>query len=360
MSSPQPYFWSDTAKHPDTPIRIAVYQPVSTNSDVQHNILLLKHAATLAAQQHAHVIVTPELFLTGYDVTRESVLSSALTHDSPEISAVRSIAQSNTIAMVIGYTERDSVELTRLYNSAMVVDNDGSIRSNYRKTHLWQTVERSIWSAGAAEEYEVFSLNAFPALKFGSAICYDIEFPEPARVLTLKGMNVFFVITALCTSATNHLVSACVLPTRAMENHVFIAYSNFTQSVEATTSLPTPLHFCGLSGIYAPDGISLARAGTETALLIAECPTKRYIADFHRTPYLLDRRIDCYADGILHRHIPIDYTLVPLQVATQQHDDYQRQQLEARRNGLLQVSLVTNISAKEETQAKFVKNAVKL
>ena len=346
MSATRPYLWSDTADHPVTPIRIAVYQPISTNSDVQHNLSLLKHAAMLAAEQHAHVIVTPELFLTGYDVAHEMVLSTALTHDSEAILAVRNIARNNHIALVIGYTERDSVEPSRLYNSAMIVDNDGTIRSNYRKTHLWQSVERSIWSAGDAEEYQVFALNAFPQLKFGAAICYDIEFPEPARVLTLKGMNVFFVITALCTSATNHLVSACVLPTRAMENHVFIAYANFTQSVEATTSHPpcgqTPLHFCGLSGIYGPDGMTLAKANTESALLIAECPTNRYIADFHRTPYLLDRRVDCYADGILHRQIAIDYKLVPLQLATQQHDDYQCHELEARRHGQLQLTIVNN------------------
>ena len=67
--------------------------------------------------------------------------------------------------------------------------------------------------------------------------------------------------TALGTGPVAHVTPRCVIPTRALENHVFIAYSNYTgpsagSSYEAS--------YVGQSAIVGPDGIDLARAsGTE-------------------------------------------------------------------------------------------------
>ena len=61
-------------------------------------------------------------------------------------------------------------------------------------------------------------------LKVGLLVCFDIEFPEPARCLALAGATVLIVPTALGGCGTENVVPACCIPTRAMENHVAVLY----------------------------------------------------------------------------------------------------------------------------------------
>lgn len=57
----------------------------------------------------------------------------------------------------------------------------------------------------------------------GVLICFDVEFPEPARCLALAGATLLIVPTALGGGGSAaDVIPLCCVPTRAMENHVAI------------------------------------------------------------------------------------------------------------------------------------------
>ena len=73
--------------------------------------------------------------------------------------------------------------LARIYNSCLLIGSNGESIGNARKRYLWGR-EKRIFTPG--DSYEVFrtELGAIAPL-----LCYDLEFPEPARIAMLKGAD---------------------------------------------------------------------------------------------------------------------------------------------------------------------------
>ena len=82
-------------------------------------------------------------------------------------------------------------------------------------------------------------------------------------------------------------IPARVVPTRAEENGVYIAYANYCGT-------EGDFEYCGLSCLCAPDGADLARAGRDEALLFGDLSKRRLAEIRQRTTYLRDRRADLY------------------------------------------------------------------
>jgi len=145
---------------------------------------------------------------------------------------------------------------SRIFNSAVLIDSDGSILLNYRKTHLWGDVEGAIFTPGDSHQFDsLASLKCCPNFPMGILICYDLEFPEPARILSLRGARIILAPTALTTGDSSDVIPLKMLPSRAAENHIFIIYANHIHRATEESALT----FCGLSGIFGPDGSELAR-----------------------------------------------------------------------------------------------------
>lgn len=93
--------------------------------------------------------------------------------------------------------------------------------------------------------------------EIGVAICYDIQFPEVARLLELQGANL------ICVPAANMVgfdaLSDMLLAARGLENQVYVAYANLSGNDEQ-------FQYNGLSVLIGPD--SEVRAGG-----IHTCPT---------------------------------------------------------------------------------------
>ena len=100
-------------------------------------------------------------------------------------------------------------------------------------------------------------------------ICYDVEFPEATRALALAGADLIAVPTA--NMAEYDFVARSLVPVRAYENQLFVAYANFTGPEGA-------LQYGGLSVVAGPDGATLAQAEREETLLIATLDEKRLTA----------------------------------------------------------------------------------
>lgn len=242
-------------------------------------LVLLDATAAQAHAQGAELLVCPEMSLTGYQIGAAGVAAFAEPADGPLAEAVAAIAQRHGIAIVYGYPERHA-QSKKPYNAAQFVDADGQRLSNYRKTHLFGDIDRAQFSSGA-QAPAVFEWNGW---RLGLLICYDIEFPEPARSLALQGADAILVPTANMIAFDE--VQRVLLPARALENRVFVAYANACGQEGDTT-------YGGLSTVCGAMGAVLAQGGRDEELLLASL-SRSDLLTVRGSSQLNDRRPDLY------------------------------------------------------------------
>ena len=258
-------------------MKIALWQTHPIH-DLAEALAALDHAASEATHLGADVLITPELMLGGYNVgpARIAELGNRCEQIVTEVSGV---ARRHGIAIVCGLAEAGQ---GRPYNTALAIGADGRELMRYRKTHLFGDVDAAQFDKGPALP-EVFSLGEWRA---GLAICYDIEFPELTRHLAAQGADV--ILTPTANMQTFSSISARVVPSRAEENGLFIAYANYIGE-------EPPFAYGGCSCVCGPDGEDLARAtSTESTLLIARLERDLITQVRASIHYLQDRRDDLY------------------------------------------------------------------
>ena len=200
------------------------------------------------------MLVCPEMSLTGYQIGAAAVAALAEPADGALARAVAAIAQRHRIAIVYGYPEHNAQG--KPYNAVQFIGADGAHLANYRKTHLFGDIDRAQFSPGP-QAPAVFDWNGW---RLGLLICYDIEFPEPARSLALQGVDAILVPTANMIDFDD--VQRVLLPARALENRVFVAYANAC-GVEGDTT------YGGLSTVCGPMGGVLKQGERHETLLLA-------------------------------------------------------------------------------------------
>ncbi len=225
----------------------------------------------------ADLLVLPEMYLTGY-VIGPAAVTEAARHAPAMLDAMRDIAARSGIGLAFGGPEQGA---GGVYNAAFLVDKSGEIAVRCRKTHLWGDVDRTQFLRGEA----IGTVGSFMGWKVGMAICYDVEFPELVRAQALAGAELIVVPTANMTPFIGN--SMHLVPTRADENEIFVAYANYTGREEDT-------HYCGLSLIAGPDGAALARAGTGEEMVRATLDRAALTARRTAISHLADRRGDLY------------------------------------------------------------------
>ena len=139
-----------------------------------------------------------ELFLSGYR-TDELLLRYATRIDPPDehIAALIATCTTNSLHVLLGAATFGHPVPGDIYNSAILV-GPGGVSGVYRKTHVAAfphaggvSMERAFYSPG--RELPVFEL---PSGTIGAHICYDMTFPEVARVQTLLGAEALVNVAA--------------------------------------------------------------------------------------------------------------------------------------------------------------------
>lgn len=259
-------------------MKLALFQTKPQVEGISAALRVLNDTARLAGGHVCDVLITPEMFLTGYNIGAEAVRSAALTLDGPTMQEVSEIAKRWGVGLLVGFPERDG---EAVYNSAVLFDRSGTRRLVYRKTHLWGEIDRAQFLPGQALS-DVVEIQGW---KVSVAICYDIEFPELACAAALAGAEAILVPTAAMKPYTT--VATQMIPTRAEENEIFVAYANYIGSEKEN-------RYFGHSVVAGPDGKALARAEEEDTLVIARLD--RQILDQRRSAinHCRDRRDDLY------------------------------------------------------------------
>jgi predicted amidohydrolase len=198
------------------------------------------------------LIAFPELFVGGYSTAAPE--SKALPLDSPLLDSIARACDENSTAVAVGITEAIAGEDGAFGNTALCFDSDGSVAGAYRKTHLFGEQETSAYVEGSS----LFTVE-MAGHRFGPMLCYDVEFPEPARKLSGAGAEALLTLASnmepylsdheLCTRA------------RALDNRRHHLYVNRVGS-EAGHD------FVGRTRAVAPDGSVIAELGTETEGLL--------------------------------------------------------------------------------------------
>ncbi|GAB7034745.1 carbon-nitrogen hydrolase family protein [Streptomyces sp. NPDC021749] len=261
-----------------TSLHTALLQSSGRPGDVAHNLQVLQDAARAAAAQGAGLLAAPEMFLTGYAIGAD-VPKLAEPADGPSAEAVARIAADHGLAIAYGFPERDG---DTVYNAVQLIDAGGARLATYRKTHLFGCFEREWFTPGDRPVVQA----ELGGLRIGLMICYDVEFPENVRAHALAGTDLLLVPTAQMHPF--QFVAESLVPVRAFENQMYIAYVN-------RTGPEGEFEFVGLSTLAGPDGVARARAGRGEELVCATVDPEFLAASRETNPYLRDRRPELYA-----------------------------------------------------------------
>lgn len=223
----------------------------------------------------ADLLVFPELFLTGY--TTVGVEALALPADAPLIASLAEACRASSTALLLGYVERAGSEV---FDSYLAIDRDGDVREPVRKSHLFGA-EQQAFDAGKAIEPVTLS-----GVRIGVINCFELEFPEVARTLALRGAEIFVAGSANMHPYTaDHAIAS---QARAIENRMPIAYANLVGEADG-------LVFCGSSRFVDSDGNVLAQLDEhESGTISHEYSIVPRRSDFHdmigqRRPELYER-----------------------------------------------------------------------
>ena len=201
--------------------------PPIESVEKQKEAMIEKHLGLLneAARKGAKIVCFQELFYGPYFCAEQDARWYKLTEkvpDGPTLRLMQERAKQLGVALVVPVYEE---ELTGVYyNTAAVIDADGSYLGKYRKTHIphvkgfWEKFYFRPGNLG----YPVFDTAVG---KVGVYICYDRHFPEGWRALGLNGAQVVFN-----PSATSRGLSAYLWkleqPASAVANEYFIGAIN--------------------------------------------------------------------------------------------------------------------------------------
>lgn len=261
---------------------------MGSSQNVADNVRSVLDMQRVAAAEGVQLLVLPECVLSGYMYDgRPDALARALRLDGPELAQVAAACRELGQHCVLGYLETTTEG--DLYNSAVLIDDEGLIVGNYRKTHLpFLGVDRFTDAGDQPPPVFATRLGAI-----GIAICYDLRFPEMARLLALGGADIIAQPSTWPYEAA--ILAEHFVAVRACENRVFMVVANRPDAERGG-------QFMGRSQIVAPSGVRLAEADTSASLLVtaridlAEAREKRVVTvpGEYEVSLFADRRPELY------------------------------------------------------------------
>ncbi|MDR3295240.1 MAG: carbon-nitrogen hydrolase [Clostridiales Family XIII bacterium] len=269
-------------------------------SDREANVAKAEEQIRAMAKKGAKIICTQELFSGMYfaqiiDYTKYDWAEPA---DGPTNKRMQALARELDVVIVSCYYEyaMDGV----YFNAAAVFDADGTLLGNYRKHHIPegpQYLEKYYFTPGDSP-YLVFR-SKYAA--FGVLICWDEWFPEPTRILALKGADFIFYPSAIGSEPDNPELDTSQtwvdgIRGHGIHNNFYVCACNRVGREDAADG-SGHMEFYGRGFVSDPWGklIAEGKRGQEDLIVaeldLDEIKRARDILQFHR-----DRRPDSYGE----------------------------------------------------------------
>ena len=190
----------------------------SFSDDTARDIARVVELVESAAERGAKVVLPPELFSGHYFCKTEDEAHFERAHpttEHPAVEAMQETAARLGVVIPTSYFEREG---PHYYNSLAVVDADGSILGNYRKSHIpdGPGYEEKFYFRPGNTGFRVWD-TAHGVL--GVGICWDQWFPECARAMVLMGAEVLLYPTAIGAEPEDPELDTRRLWQRAMVGH---------------------------------------------------------------------------------------------------------------------------------------------
>lgn len=271
------------------PVRSALIQ-ASWNGSKPDMIAKHIHLIEEASKEGAQIICLQELFFTQYFGVEQNPWWFEIAEEipGPTTELLQQVARKREVVIVAPMFERADVRW--YYNTAVVIDADGTILGKYRKHHIPH--REGFW-----EKYYFAPGNVgFPVFKtrystIGVFIDYDRHYPEVPRVLALKGAEILF---NPCTTIMSLSMYLWFLEQRshAVTNGVFVGSINRVGVEELTNEV-----FYGNSYFCDPFGEILAQgSGDKDDIVIADLDLEKIRLARQMWPFFRDRRPSSYTE----------------------------------------------------------------
>jgi predicted amidohydrolase/GNAT superfamily N-acetyltransferase len=235
-------------------VRICVVQygmrPVESFEEFSTQV---EYFTDVGSDYRSDFVVFPELLtsqlLSIVDARYPAEAARRLAEFTPQyLDLFTSMAVKHNVNIVGG--SQFTIEGDRLYNVSYLFRRNGTIGKQY-KIHV-TPAERRWWGVSPGGKVEVFDTDRG---KISILVCYDIEFPELARIAAARKANIIFV-PFNTDERYGYLRVRCCAQARAIENEVYVAIAGCTGNLPFVDN--ADIHYAQ-SGIYTPADISFAR-----------------------------------------------------------------------------------------------------
>ena len=261
--------WLNADYHPDTKprrhfqqlVRVCAVQykmrPIKNFKDFSQQVA---YFVDVASDYHCDFLLFPELFtlqlLSCASARRPGEASRKLAEMTPQyLDLFTKMAIKHNINIIGG--SQFTLEGDALYNVSYLFRRDGTLGKQY-KLHI-TPAERKWWGVQPGKKMEVFDTDRG---RIAINVCYDIEFPELARIAVRKGAQIIF-----CPFNTDerhgYLRTRYCAQARCIENHIYVVTAGCTGNLPFVDA--ADIHYAQ-SGIYTPSDLQFSRDA-----IAAEC-----------------------------------------------------------------------------------------
>ncbi|ANQ21826.1 N-carbamoylputrescine amidase [Vibrio natriegens] len=264
--------------------------------DLEDNLEKAKKAIREAAQNGANVILPQELFAAPYFCKKQEAKYFELAEETENcrlIKEMSALAKELGVVIPVSYFEKAG---NTFFNSLVMIDADGTVLENYRKSHIPD-------GPGYSEKYYFspgdtgFKVWRTKFGKFGAGICWDQWFPELARSLALHGAEAIFYPTAIGSEPQDPTLDSRDHWQRTMQGHSAANLVPVIASNRVGTEVDDGIEttFYGSSFITDHTGAKIAEAPREGETIIyAEIDLEATAKARHAWGLFRDRRPELY------------------------------------------------------------------
>lgn len=262
-------------------LSLAQFSPEAMNK--KNNLIKITNYIEIANKQNSDIILFPELSLSGVFIF-DSMDDVSESIDSASVQYMKKICNKFGIHAVFTFPEKTNNG--EYFNTATLIDDKGQLLGVHRKVHPFD-LEKEYYSSG--KDFNVFNTRMG---KIGISICFDLEFPETARILRLNGAEIIL-------SSSNNMDpyqddQKIYAKSRAKENQIPVAICNRVGSEKE-------LNFFGESIVVDAFGKTIVSFGDQEKLLTVKVDLNPQIDK--KLSYIANRQPSLYNKLVEHTRV---------------------------------------------------------